>query len=112
LVYATATDVPFLQPGWITRLAELIGDADLAIPYTEGLYHPLAALYRRRPVLPIIERLLAQDRLRAVSLVEAARTRPVSADELRVVDPTLGTLRNLNTPAEYRRALEDAGFAE
>ncbi len=111
LVYATATDVPFLKPTWITRLAELIGDADLAIPYAEGFYHPLAALYRRRPVLPAVERLLAEDRLRPTFLVEAVKTRPVSVDEMRAVDPELGTLRNLNTPAEYRQALVDAGLA-
>ena len=32
LAYASATDAPFLQPAWIGRLRELIGEADLAIP--------------------------------------------------------------------------------
>ena len=48
LAYATSTDVPFLEPRWITRLAELIGDADLAIPSIGGYFHPLAALYRKK----------------------------------------------------------------
>ena len=30
--------------------------------------------------------------------------------ELRAVDPTLGTLRNLNTPDDYHAALRDAGL--
>ena len=47
LVYVTATDVPFLEPRWIIRLAELIGDHDLAIPFIGEHYHPLAALYRK-----------------------------------------------------------------
>ena len=64
LVYATATDVPFLEPRWIIRLAELIGDHDLAIPFIGEHYHPLAALYRKDVVLPVIERLLSEDRLR------------------------------------------------
>ena len=51
LVFATATDVPFLQPSWIDRLAVLIGDHDLAIPFADGYHHPLAALYRRATVL-------------------------------------------------------------
>ena len=54
LVYATGTDVPFLEPKWITRLSDLIGDADLAIPSIGDYYHPLAALYRPRVVLPAI----------------------------------------------------------
>ncbi|RUL88769.1 molybdenum cofactor guanylyltransferase [Tautonia sociabilis] len=105
LVYATGTDAPFLQPGWVTRLAELIGDDDLAIPFVAGQYHPLAALYRRSTVLPAADALLAAGRLRPVFLMERLRTRVVTADELRPVDPTLATLLNLNTPEDYERAL-------
>jgi molybdopterin-guanine dinucleotide biosynthesis protein A len=107
LVYASATDVPFLQPSWIERLVALIGDDDLAIPYSEGRHHPLASLYRRAAVLPAIETLLRADRMRPVYLMEMVRTRVVAADELRVVDPELKTLRNLNTPEDYRAALRE-----
>ena len=58
LAYATATDVPFLQPAWIDRLVALIGDHDLAMPLCDGFLHPLAALYRRASVLPACESLL------------------------------------------------------
>jgi molybdopterin-guanine dinucleotide biosynthesis protein A len=112
LVYATGTDVPFLEPRWITKLTELIGEADLAIPSIGDYYHPLAALFRKRVVLPAIEALLAQDRLRPLFLVEAVKTRVVLEDEMRVVDPDFGTLRNLNHPEEYERALRDAGLSE
>ena len=110
LVYATGTDVPFLEPKWIAHLAELIGEADLAIPSIGDYYHPLAALYRKRVVLPAIQHLLEQDRLRPLFLVEAVTTRVVQEHEMRVVDPELGTLRNLNHPEEYERALRDAGL--
>ena len=110
LAYATATDVPFLQPAWVECLAGLIGDHDLAIPWVDGYHHPLAALYRRAVVLPAIESLLRAERLRPVYLVEAVRTRVVLPDELRGVDSDLSTLRNLNTPEDYTRALAEAGF--
>jgi molybdenum cofactor guanylyltransferase len=112
LAYATATDVPFLQPHWITRLAELLGGDDLAIPSIHGYYHPLAALYRKRAVLPAIEALLNADRLRPVFLVEAVHTRIVTEVEMRTVDPALQTLRNLNHPGDYQNALRDAGFSD
>jgi molybdopterin-guanine dinucleotide biosynthesis protein A len=111
LAYATATDVPFLQPEFVLRLAELIGDADLAIPYSDGFHHPLSALYRPQVVRPVVEELLAQKRLAPSYLMEAVKTRVVAADELRAVDPMLVTLRNLNTPADYQQALKDAGLA-
>jgi molybdopterin-guanine dinucleotide biosynthesis protein A len=110
LAYASSTDVPFLEPAWIGRLQALIGDDDLAIPFVEGYHHPLAALYRRATILPAIESLLSADRLRPVFLMEAVRTRVVLAEELLAADPSLRTLRNLNSPEDYEQALSDAGF--
>ncbi len=112
LVYATATDAPFLAPGWVNRLAELIGDADLAIPRFEGQLYPLASLYRRATILPIARSLRDKGQSRLLDLVAAARAREIGADELRVVDPDLATLTNLNTTAEYREALRRAGFSD
>jgi molybdenum cofactor guanylyltransferase len=110
LIYATATDVPFLEPRWMTRLVELAAGYDLVIPHVAGFYHPLAALYRPAAVLPAIESLLVADRLRPVFLVEAVKTRVVDEGEMRAVDPALDTLRNLNYPEDYERALADAGL--
>jgi molybdopterin-guanine dinucleotide biosynthesis protein A len=110
LVYATATDVPFLQPAWIEYLVSTIGEHDLALPECDGYFHPLAALYRRGTALPAIESLLREGRLRPVFLTEALRTRIVTAEELRQVDPELATVRNLNTIDDYHKALQDAGF--
>ena len=104
--YATATDVPFLAPAWIERLSQLIGDHDLAIPRADGYHHPLAALYRRATVLPAVEALLRADRLRPFFLLEMVRSRAVEVAELIDIDPDLQTLRNLNTPEDYRRALD------
>jgi molybdopterin-guanine dinucleotide biosynthesis protein A len=111
LAYATATDVPFLDPEWIKLLLRVIGNHDLAMPYCQGFHHPLAALYRRSRALPAIAELLRADRLRPVFLMEALSTRVVTEPELREIDPGLGTLRNLNTPEDYRAALGEAGVA-
>jgi molybdenum cofactor guanylyltransferase len=110
LVYATATDVPFLEPRFIDRLVALSDGYDLVIPFALGYHHPLAALYRRRTVLPVIEGLLREDRLRPFFLVEAVTTRVVNEIDLRTVDPELHTLRNLNSPDDYQSALRDAGL--
>ena len=111
-MYATGTDVPFLEPRWILHLAELIGDADLAIPSVAGFFQPLAALYRKRSTMPALEALLKEGRPGPVSLVESVKTLVVFEDEMRMVDPLLGTLRNLNHPEEYERALRDAESSE
>jgi molybdopterin-guanine dinucleotide biosynthesis protein A len=107
LVFATATDVPFLQPAWIGRLAELLGESDLSIPYIGGYFHPLASLYRQSAALPAAKALLMAERLRPVFLMERLRTVVVVSDELRTVDHSFLTLRNLNTPEDYAAALAD-----
>ena len=106
--YVTAVDSPLLKPAWIVRLTELIGECALAIPRIDGQYYPLAALYRPAAVRSAIERLLAEGR-GPVSIADCVRTRSVTAEELHEVDPTLATLRNINTPDEYQQVLLACG---
>jgi molybdopterin-guanine dinucleotide biosynthesis protein A len=108
--YATAVDAPFFEPAWVELLVDRIGDHDLALPCCDGRRHPLSALYRVAPALAAIRELLAHDQLSVSRLAETLRTRTVDAETLRGVDPELWTLRNLNTPEDYERALENAGF--
>lgn len=107
--YATSCDVPLMVPAFVRRVAELLGEHEIAVPRTDGFHHPLAAVYRPR-VMPKIEELLAADRLRPAYLFDCVSTREISAAELVDVDPELWTLRNLNYPQEYQQALHDAGF--
>jgi len=104
--YVTSCDVPLLVPAFVTHMLTLLGDHDIAVMEIDGFTHPLSAMYRRR-VLPHVESLLAQDRLRPVFLFDAVSTRRVSPDDMRAVDPDLRTLRNLNTKEDYEAALRD-----
>ena len=108
--YITSCDVPLLVPAFVERMIALMGDHDIAVMEVDGFPHPLSAIYRRN-TLPHVESLLAADRLRPVFLFDAVRTRRVKPEEMTVVDPELKTLRNLNTPDDYRAALADAGMS-
>jgi molybdopterin-guanine dinucleotide biosynthesis protein A len=108
--FVTATDAPFVQPAVIALLRELVEEDDLALPFVAGFHHPLAAVYRPSAILPAVESLLARNQLRLLGLVEAVRTRLVTEEEFRRVDPGLRSLRNLNTLADYHQALADAGL--
>ena len=107
--YVTSCDVPLLVPGFVRLMIELLADHDIAVMDIDGFPHPLSAVYRRR-LLPHVDALLASDRLRPAYLFEAVRTRLVTPAEVASVDPDLLTLRNLNTPEDYRDALALAGF--
>jgi molybdopterin-guanine dinucleotide biosynthesis protein A len=107
--YVTSCDVPLLEPAFVEHMLALLGEHDIAVMEIDGFTHPLSAVYRRS-VLPQVESLLAQERLRPVFLFDAVRTRRVSPDEMRVADPDLRTLRNLNTREDYEAALVAAGL--
>ena len=104
--YLSSCDAPLLRPAFVRRLIELLGTHTVCVPRAGGYHHPLAAVYRLE-VVAAVRRLLAADRLRPYFLFEAVATRVVEPAELAAVDPTLQTLRNLNTPADYEAALRD-----
>ena len=105
-LFVSSCDVPFLRPEFVRRMIDLLGDHHIAVPEVGGFRHPLAAVYRVE-VLPIVQRLLAEDRLRPAFLFAETPTRFVTEAELADVDPGMQTLRNLNTSEEYAAALRE-----
>ncbi len=103
--YVSSCDVPFLRAAFVRRLIEVMGPHQICVPHVGEYHHPLAAIYRTE-VLPVVERLLNEDRLRPFFLFEAVPTRVVVAAELVDVDPEFESLHNLNTPEEYEAALQ------
>jgi molybdopterin-guanine dinucleotide biosynthesis protein A len=107
--YVTSCDVPLLVPAFVGRMIELVAGYDIAVMEIDGFAHPLSAVYCRSS-LPHVEQLLAQDRLRPAFLFDVMRTRRVTPDEMKAVDPELRTLRNLNKPEDYTNALKELGI--
>jgi molybdopterin-guanine dinucleotide biosynthesis protein A len=108
VVFVTGCDMPLLVPALIERLFEVLGDHEIAVPDDGRRRHPLAAVYRV-DVLAVAEALLANGQRSLQALLDACRTRWVPVDELREVDPQLGSLSNCNTLEDYRRALGPGG---
>jgi molybdopterin-guanine dinucleotide biosynthesis protein A len=106
--YVSSTDVPLLHPAFVAvvlRAAER-EDVDVALPVAHGFRHPLAAAYRTA-LLPAVEALIAEDRMKPAFLFERARVRELDEAELlrdrelAEADPELLSLLNVNDPAEY-----------
>ena len=91
----------------LAALAEA-GDADVALPHAGGFPQPLAAAYRT-DVVDVIERRIAAGRLRLVTLFDVIRVRGLDAaalladPALAAADPDLGSVVNVNEPADYTR---------
>src|SRR3954452_6459578 len=78
LAFVSAVDVPRLDPAFVRRVVDSLGDADAAVPLAGGVPQPLTAAYRVE-LASIAERLLAGGERRARALVEACRVAWVEA---------------------------------
>lgn len=105
--FVTSCDAPLLRPEVPRLLFERLGGADVAVAEAEGYTHPLCAVYRPR-VLPHVERMMAEDRMRPIFLYDEVPTVRVDEDALRAVDPDLDCLRNVNDTDAYETALARA----
>lgn len=108
--YISSCDVPLLKPEFIMAMVSHLGEFDLAVPREEKFYHPLAGVYRKTLVSKIRE-LIDADRMRPLFLIEASYSRPVSVEELLSIDPELHSLKNVNSPEDYKAVLRIAGHA-
>jgi len=101
---AVGCDMPFVSARILRALLDLGAGYGAAVPQAADGLHPLLAAYSRR-CLPAIEERLRSDDRRLVSFLDQVRVRWVAEDELRAFDPELQCLVNINTWADYRRAL-------
>ena len=108
--YVSSTDVPLLHPRFVRRvLAALDDDIDVVLPQIGGFPQPLAAVYRTG-LADVVERLIAEDRMRPAFLFEASRVRRLDAEALledrtlAALDPDLDSVLNLNERRDYEAA--------
>jgi len=110
VAFVASCDCPLLLPEFVRHLAGQLDDHQAAVPFDADHHFGLAAVYRVE-VAGRARRLLAEGRRSLRALLEECDVHWVSLDSLRRVDPQLLSLRNVNTPDDYRTALKLAGLA-
>jgi molybdopterin-guanine dinucleotide biosynthesis protein A/molybdopterin converting factor small subunit len=103
--FVTSCDVPFLNRSVIAYLLSQISEHDVVVPYWQGRFQPLHAVYRKS-VLPFLEAQLERGELRPVYLFDKVRTYKIGEDKIRRFDPEGLSFLNMNTPEEYGEALK------
>jgi molybdopterin-guanine dinucleotide biosynthesis protein A len=101
--FCIACDMPLASPGVIAYLCREAPAWDAVVPRLRGGFEPLHAVYGRQ-VLPRIEAMLREDRLKVNGLFEVVRVRVVTEAELLFLDPALVGFTNINTPEDLARA--------
>ena len=107
--YVTSCDVPLLSTEVVEFLIEASPGYDATVVRDGEHVHVLAGVYSTG-LLPAARRLLKEQRLRPLFLLDEGRTRYVDVDELRSIDPELVSFRNVNSPDDYAAALRVAGI--
>ena len=102
---AVACDMPFLCAPLLEYMAGLRDGVDAVAPVIGGRPEPTHALYSRRCLPVILERLQA-GQLKAAGFLDSVRTRYVDEDEARRFDPELLSFFNVNRPGDLERAIE------
>jgi molybdenum cofactor guanylyltransferase len=99
--YVSSVDTPFLAPDFVRWVVDSLSPGiEIAVPHVGGYRHPLAACYRTS-VLSVAEVLLDEGLPKPALLYERCVTRWLDDAEVRQVDRTFESLRNLNEPADY-----------
>lgn len=96
---AVACDMPFLSLGLLRYMVGLPRDYDVLVPKLDSYLEPLHAVYSRRCLGAIENRLSAGD-LRIVGFFDQVRVRYLARHELEAYDPQLLSLFNINTPEQ------------
>lgn len=99
--FVCGCDMPELSPAVIARLAELRGDHAALVIEDAGYWQPLHAYYRV-DLLPALQAALAAGERSPQRWLRSIYPLVVPAETLRELDPELRSLRNVNTPEEYK----------
>lgn len=105
-----ACDMPRLNPTLLNYLLGQSSDADAVVPMVAGTAHPLHAVYRQTCLSVMQAQIMGGD-LAIHRVFPQVDTRFVSEDMLRLLDPDLQSLVNVNTPEElaiYQEAKRDS----
>ncbi len=102
-LFVCAVDMPFVQRDMVFQLAQYIVPDYDAYVFREGeQIHPACAIYHRS-VLACAEQMIREGRYRLRDLSGSVRTRYV---EIADTHFRAESLRNINTPQEYRESLK------
>jgi molybdopterin-guanine dinucleotide biosynthesis protein A len=108
-VFVTACDVPLLKPAFVEHMFQMLADHVAAVPTDGDHVHVLSGVYRTS-LEGAARKLLSNDRRRPLFLVEEANSLLIPESDLKAIDPELHSLRNTNSPDDYKAALKTAGL--
>ena len=108
--YVTACDTPFMSPKVIEYLIQQAGPGiDVVIPRTNEGWEALSAVYSKN-CIPAIEKTLARNIFMIKKFYKKNKVREVPVKKLKMLDPEMRFVFNVNTPEDLEKAKQMAGY--
>ena len=103
-IFAVATDMPFVQPGVIERLASQRDGVAAVVPRVAGHPQPLAAFYSLGALAAVQAQLAGEGKRSLRAVLERLPVAYVDEAELLAADPGLHSFFDLDTPQDLAAA--------
>ena len=111
LVAVVACDMPFASLDILQACRDqLVADSNLdaVIPSTKHGLEPLHAVYRRKPCLHAVKSAIEAGQWKVISWHGDVNVRVLPPEEVAQLDPDGIAFENVNTPEEFKAAIERA----
>ena len=103
--FVLACDLPLFDARMVSFFCDQLENAQAVIPRTSKGYETLCALYSKA-CLPSIERMFAEKNYAIQSLLDRISVVTIPSEKIETVTHS-GVFMNMNTPEEYRLALQE-----
>ena len=103
-VWVVACDLPDVEPQLGALMLRLATEVDAVVPTLDGQPQGVCAIYRRA-LASHLGAMLERGERSVKALLASISVRWVAEPELRLIDPDLRSLQNINTPSEYEEWL-------
>jgi molybdopterin-guanine dinucleotide biosynthesis protein A len=110
-VLVLACDMPFVNIELVEFMLTLAPDFDVVVPRLgeKDFVEPFKAVYSKT-CLAAVDAAIKNGKRRVISFFDDVRVRIVQPSEVKRFDPEYKSFINVNTPDDYQKALEIAGF--
>ncbi len=103
--FVVACDMPFLNTGLISYMEEFALGHDAVVPRNGNYYQPLHAIYSRS-CIGVIKRQIEKENYKIIDFYSKIKVKYIDRPELNRFDPEQRAFININTWADYNRALQ------
>ena len=103
--FVVPCDMPFLNKSLILYMINKMQDEDVIIPYMDGHYQPLHAIYKKT-CLPSIKKNLDIGEYKVIKFFSEVNIKTIGKDEVEEFDKDMKCFININTYKEYIKSKE------